>query len=396
VDAQLNAALVKELRRSGWLRSERIAEAFEVVRRGWFVPARVARQEAYDNEIVFTDWAADGSPLSSVSAPWLVAGMLERLAPSAGDRVLEVGSGGWNAALLRHLVGAEGRVTSIDIDPAVIERARDALAGTPWRDVHLVEGDGRAGFPDDAPYNGIMVTVEASAIEEAWLNQLCTGGRLVAPLRVRGMSRLLTFSPEGGHWRGGGWERCGFVRMRGQGTDRFQGTTFPLGDRVRLRVHDSELPDGQMLAAAAGQGRREAWSGVTVGVTEGTRPMVDLWLATALDRFGRLHADGQQSAGTEVMPLPGGSSATWNSTTLAYVTMRPADDSGTRYEYGVAWHGPDPQVAAQVIEHLRAWDREQRGGRGPSLMLYREGAAPAEPRGRVLDRPGPRMIITWP
>jgi protein-L-isoaspartate(D-aspartate) O-methyltransferase len=397
VDAERNAALVKELRTSGWLRTERIARSLEVVRRGWFVPPEVSREEAYRNEVVFTNRDADGTALSSVSAPWLVAGMLERLAPREGDRVLEIGSGGWNAALLRHLVGSGGRVTSVDIDPDVVHRAVRGLAGTAWQDVHVVEGDGRAGYPADAPYDGIMVTVQASAIEPAWLDQLAPDGRLVVPLRVRGMGRLLTFAVEESHWRGAGWEQCGFVKMRGEGADQHTGVTFPLRDEMRLRVHDSPFPDGAALADAASGARREIWSGVTVGVSERTRPLVDLWLATVLDRYGRLHADPSAAAPERgLFPLAGGSSTTWSDDTLAYVTMRAADGTGTRYEYGVAFHGPDLEVAEQVVEHLRAWDREQRGGQGPSLLLYRDQAPPLATTGRLLGGSGPRLVLTWP
>ncbi|HEY5832912.1 methyltransferase, FxLD system [Streptomyces sp.] len=389
-----NTALVEELRTSGWVRTDRVAGALEAVPRGHFVPPELAAQ-AYANEVVFTKRDIDGTALSSVSAPWLVAGMLERLAPHEGDRVLEIGSGGWNAALLRHLVGTGGHVTSVDIDPDVVNRAVSALADTSWRDVHVVQGDGRDGYGDDAPYDGIMVTVQASRIERAWLDQLAPGGSLVVPLRVRGMGRLLTFTAENGHWRGGGWEQCGFVRMRGEGSAQDTGATFQVGDGVRLRVHDSPLPEASALTDAALHGRREMWSGVTVGVTERTRPLVDLWLATILDRYGRLLGDTAPSGG-DVVPLSGGSSATWTGTTLAYVAMRAVDDSGTRFEYGVAWHGPDTELAEQVTDQLRAWDQQQRGGQGPSLMLYRDQAPSPSTTARVLGRGAPQLVLTWP
>ncbi|MEV1009083.1 methyltransferase, FxLD system [Streptomyces sp. NPDC049881] len=392
--SERNAALIEDLRASGWLRTDRVADALEAVPRGHFVPPELSGQ-AYANEVVFTKRDVDGTALSSVSAPWLVAGMLERLAPREGERVLEIGSGGWNAALLRHLVGADGRVTTVDIDSDVVDRAVRTLAGTPWQDVRVVQGDGRAGFRDDAPYDGIMVTVQASRIEPAWLDQLASGGRLVVPLRLRGMGRLLTFTAENGHWRGGGWEQCGFVRMRGEGAAQDTGATYQVADGIRLRVHDSALPEASALTGAAQHGRRELWSGVTVGITERTRPLVDLWLATVWDRYGRLLGD-PPSGGDGVAPLPGGSSATWTSTTLAYVTMRAADDSGTRFEYGVAWHGPDAGLAEQVTDQLRAWDQRQRGGQGPSLMLYRDQAPSPSTTARVLGHGTPRLVLTWP
>jgi protein-L-isoaspartate(D-aspartate) O-methyltransferase len=392
-EAQRNASLIEELRSSGWLQTERIADALRAVPRGHFVPPGLA-ENAYVNDVIFAKRDTDGTALSSVSAPWLVAGMLERLAPRAGDRVLEVGSGGWNAALLRHLVGPAGYVTSVDIDQDVVDRALRFLAESPWQDVHVVQGDGRVGYQHDAPYDGIMVTVQASRIEPAWLDQLRPGGSMVVPLRVRGMGRLLRFTAESGHWRGGGWEQCGFVRMRGDGVPRDAGATFPVTDGVRLRVHDSALPSAAAVAGAAARERCEMWSGVSVGVREGTRPVVDLWLATVLDRYGRLL--GQPPGGGAVAPLPGGSSATWSESTLAYVTMRAADPSGTRFEYGVAWHGADAGPAEEVIVQLRAWDRQQRGRQGPSLMLYRDQAPAPSATARVLGSGAPHMVLAWP
>jgi protein-L-isoaspartate(D-aspartate) O-methyltransferase len=160
-------------------------------------------------------------------------------------------------------------------------------------------------------------------------------------------------------------------------------------------VHDSALPDAAALTEAVAHERREMWSGVSVGITERTRPVVDLWLATVLDRYGRLI--GQPPGGEGgVAPLPGGSSATWSESTLAYVVMRAADSSNTRFEYGVAWHGPDSEPAEQVLDHLRVWDRQQRGGPGPSLMLYRDQAPTPPTTARVLGSGAPHMVLTWP
>lgn len=216
----------------------------------------------------------------------------------------------------------------------------------------------------------------------------------MVPLRVRGMGRLLTFTAENDHWHGGGWEQCGFVRMRGEGAAQDSGATFQAAEGIRLRVHDSVLPEVSALTDAARHDRRELWSGVTVGVAERTRPLVGLWLATVLDRYGRLLGD--PGPGDGVVPLPGGSSATWSATALAYVTMRAVDDSGKRFEYGVAWHGPDSELAEQLADRLRAWNQHQRGGPGPSLMLYRgQGPSPTT-TARVLGRGSPQLVLTWP
>lgn len=393
--AAMNADLVKDLQRKGRITSPQVAAAFSAVLRHLFIPG-ISLEDAYHDDAVFTKRDADGSPLSSVSAPWLVATMLERLEARPGDKVLEVGSGGYNAALLRCLVGAEGSVTSQDIDPEVIDRAARCLEGAGYADVRLVTGDGQFGVPDGAPYDRVVLTVQATAIAQAWLEQLADDGRLVVPLRLRGLGRLLTFTREDDHWRGGGWDLCGFVRMRGQAT-RNPVTTTRLAEDVRLRWDGGPQPDAAGLAAALASERREVWAGVTVGVTEGTRPVVDVWLAAVLDVFGRLHVDQQvpdRQGGA--WTLPGGSPATWSTDSLAYLTMRPVGADNSRFEYGVAWHGPDETLAEEYAQRLRVWDRDHRGGPGPVLYLYPEGSGHQPATGRVLERPGPRMVLTWP
>ena len=391
----LNAGLVQVLRAAGRITDERVAQAFLATPRHLFLPG-VATADAYRNDFVFTNWDKAGSPTSSVSAPWLVAMMIEHVEAKRGARLLEIGSGGYNAAIMRQIVGPDGSVTSLDIDPEVIARAADCLKAAGVQDVHLITADGELGAPDGAPYDGIMVTVQATGIAPAWLEQLAPDGRLVVPLRLRGLARLLTFTRDGSHWSGGGWEQCGFVPMQGIGAAA-PVVTVTLAEGVRLRV-DGPLPgDPQALAAAVMRPSREWWTGVTVAANEGTRPEVDLWLATFLDSFGRARADQDARGRSGPVTLPGGSTATWSAGSLAYLTMRPADQDGARFEYGVALHGSDQELAQEFAEHLRAWDREARGGPGPSLRLYPDDAdVPVPPRGRRLDRPGPALVITWP
>ncbi|MFJ7423795.1 hypothetical protein ACIQXD_35130 [Streptomyces uncialis] len=110
---------MKGLQHNGRITSAPVAAAFDAVGRHLFVPG-VPLEDAYQDDVVFTKQDVDGDPLSSVSAPWLVATMLERLEARPGDRVLEIGSRGYNAALLRHLVGAGGSVTSSSPAPAAL------------------------------------------------------------------------------------------------------------------------------------------------------------------------------------------------------------------------------------------------------------------------------------
>lgn len=121
-------------------------------------------------------------PTSSSSMPRIMAWMLESLAVSDGQRVLEIGTGtGYNAALLCHRLGA-ANVTSIDIDQALVEAARDRLETLGYAPV-LTAGDGRAGVPEAAPYDAIISTAAVDHIPPAWIDQLLPNGVIVTDLR---------------------------------------------------------------------------------------------------------------------------------------------------------------------------------------------------------------------
>src|SRR5690606_10589322 len=169
------AALVDQLRELGAIRTERVAGAFRAVPRHLFLP-QVPLEEAYANEAVVTKRDEQGVALSSVSAPRLVAMMLEQLRMEPGQRVLEIGSGGFNAALLAELVGPQGSVTTMDIDPEVVDRARTTLDAAGYRQVRTLCADGEFGAAEYAPFDRIIVTVGAYDLPPAWVEQLAEGG----------------------------------------------------------------------------------------------------------------------------------------------------------------------------------------------------------------------------
>ncbi|MEV0379354.1 methyltransferase domain-containing protein [Nonomuraea sp. NPDC050643] len=125
--------------------------------------------------------AGAGAYTSSSSAPSTVAYLLTLLDPEPDDRVLEVGTGtGWTAALLDHLVGTQGAVTTIEVDGAVAARAAKNLAAASVG-AHLVVGDGADGFPQGAPYDRVHVTCGVRKVPYAWIEQCRPGGVIVAP-----------------------------------------------------------------------------------------------------------------------------------------------------------------------------------------------------------------------
>ncbi|MEU3185146.1 hypothetical protein ABZ707_13230 [Streptomyces sp. NPDC006923] len=188
-DKQLRDEMVGSLVKLGAVRSERVEAAFRTVPRHLATPDVDVAKTYRVEDAVITKTDADGVQLSSVSAPRIQAMQIEQAGIGPGMRVLEIGSGGVNAAYLAEIVGEDGLVVTADIDHEVTERAERFLASTGYGSrTHVVTGDGELGVPEHAPYDRILVTVQAADIPPAWTEQLVDGGRLVVPLRMRGTS----------------------------------------------------------------------------------------------------------------------------------------------------------------------------------------------------------------
>jgi protein-L-isoaspartate(D-aspartate) O-methyltransferase len=165
--------LLAELRRQG-VRDTRVLEAIRSVPRDRFVPDAV-RHEAWEN-----------APLpigvgQTISQPLIVARMCELLALAERDHVLDVGTGsGWHAAILSRLAG---HVWSIELHARLAESAAEHLALCGIENVTVVVGDGARGLPERGPFDAINVAAAAGRrVPRPLLDQLATGGRLVAPV----------------------------------------------------------------------------------------------------------------------------------------------------------------------------------------------------------------------
>jgi protein-L-isoaspartate(D-aspartate) O-methyltransferase len=217
--ATLRRRLVAELEAKGLLHDRRVRAAFLAVPREHFVP-EVGLEAAYRDEAILTKRTEAGHPLSSSSQPGIMAEMLDELRLEPRQRVLEIGAGtGYNAALLAHIVGPDGRVVSVDIDPETATRARRALKGTR---VKVVTGDGRDGYALAAPYDRIIVTASATEVPRSWLEQLAEGGLVEVPLRLGaspGLQLIPTLRREGGRLRSVGVICGGFMPIRGAPDD---------------------------------------------------------------------------------------------------------------------------------------------------------------------------------
>ncbi|MFG1928969.1 methyltransferase, FxLD system [Cryptosporangium sp. NPDC048952] len=375
-----------------------VEAAMMVVPRHLFLPG-TSLEEAYrPHHAVVTRRGADGRAYSSVSAAGIVAMMLTQLQVRPGDRCLEIGSGGYNAALLARLAGPAGRVTSVDIDPVVAERARSCLTAAGYDDVAVHCADGEYGAPDAAQYDRIIVTVQTTDIPPAWREQLTDGGRLVVPLTMRGVSRAVAFTLTEGVLVSDDYEVCGFVPMQGAGAPDSSIVSLH-GGQVRLDTDPGQQADAAALDAALAMPRVERWTGVMTGRDEPYMEHLGLWLATQLPQFCVLSADREAVEAGVVEPTWAalGTPAVTDGTSFAYRAWRD-EGSPDGAEIGVYAHGPNAEpLAAALAGAHQDWDREQRHLPPARINVHPAGAPRSRlPEGYVLDRPHSRLVITWP
>src|SRR5437879_10961603 len=196
------------------IRDGRVLAAMAWVPREWFLAPHLA-DEAYDD-----------APLpigngQTISQPFIVALMTEALAPRRGDRVLEIGTGsGYQTAVLAHL-GA--RVYTVERLPDLLVEAEERFRRLGLTGIETRLGDGAAGWPEAAPFQGILVTAAAPHVPRPLADQLAPGGRLVIPIGDLASQELVI------------WERSsdGKPRERRAGGVRF----VPLISRQIGRAH---------------------------------------------------------------------------------------------------------------------------------------------------------------
>ena len=170
--------MVERLLASRYIQDPRVRDAFLAVPRESFV-----RPE--DADAAYEDVPLPIGRGQTISAPSMIAIMLEEARLVPGDRVLEIGTGsGYHAALVARMVGPQ-HVVSIERIPRLAERARSNLARAGLSDVTIVVGDGSLGYPERAPYDVVMATAGAPEIPDPWRLQLSSRGRIVAPIGPR-------------------------------------------------------------------------------------------------------------------------------------------------------------------------------------------------------------------
>lgn len=188
--AALRRAMVDEQIAARGVRDARVLAAMAKVPRHRFVPPAWRGQAYADHPLPIGQG-------QTISQPFIVAYMTELLALKGGEKVLEVGTGsGYQAAVLAELAG---RVCSIEIIPELSETAGRALAELGYGNVSLRVGDGWRGWPEEAPFDAIIVTAAPEVVPPDLVAQLRPGGRMVLPVGPRAWQDLVlvTKAPDG-------------------------------------------------------------------------------------------------------------------------------------------------------------------------------------------------------
>jgi protein-L-isoaspartate(D-aspartate) O-methyltransferase len=412
------ARMVGELRRHGTLTSAEVADAFLAVPRHVFLP-EIGATDAYADQAFVIKADRAGQPLSSSSQPTMMAIMLEQLGISPGERVLEVGTGtGYNAALMARLAGERGLVVTVDIDPALVARARANLAvaaAGPAAEVILICGDGGFGAPDYAPYDKIIVTAGAWDLAPQWLGQVGPGGRIVVPLSVRGSQLSVALERADGHWRSRSVCPCGFILMTGAfGSAQ---SFLPVGPQPGLQVRTEdgrpldtaalhhaltgpgvEVPTGVRVTGLARLFEADLWvtltlPGAVCAVIAGQAPLRHAVLSGvpepgALAEPGAFAVAGLWPAGWEGAPEP----ATGR-------VVRPPPRKYLRGEFEVTVRGFGPggaDLAGRLASQVTAWQNAGRPGASDLTLAAYPGPVPDLPGQVVLDRRHTTLVLSWP
>jgi protein-L-isoaspartate(D-aspartate) O-methyltransferase len=170
--AEREAMVERQLKHRG-IHDRSILDAFRAVPREAFVDADVAHLAYGDHPLPI----AGGQ---TISQPFIVAEMIEAAGIAPGATVLEVGAGsGYAAAVMSRI--ADG-VIAVERLPELAAIARERLARLGYANVTIVEGDGSSGWPDEAPFDAIVVAASGSHVPPSLVEQLAPGGRLVMPV----------------------------------------------------------------------------------------------------------------------------------------------------------------------------------------------------------------------
>ncbi len=189
------------------LRDPRLLSAMRTVPRHLFIPRA-------DWNIAYEDRPVGIGERQTISQPYIVALMTELLHLQGGERVLEIGTGsGYQAAVLALMCD---HVYTVERHAPLANQARQVLDQIGIENVSMRVGDGSRGWPEEAPFDAIIVTAAAPIVPDPLLKQLADGGRLVIPVGSAGMQQLEYWERDGDDFRQDAIVPVSFVPLRGE------------------------------------------------------------------------------------------------------------------------------------------------------------------------------------
>jgi protein-L-isoaspartate(D-aspartate) O-methyltransferase len=199
--------MVEEQLRARGIRDQRVLSAMAKLPREAFVAAE-------DSANAYGDFPLPIGAGQTISQPYIVAAMLEKLDLRPEHRALEVGTGtGYEAAILGELVA---EVWTIERQPELADQALRNLQQLGYESVHVVQGDGTRGLPEHAPFDRILVAAAAPRIPPALLEQLADGGKLILPVGTRSEQQLQLVRKVGNEVAITSEDLCRFVPLVGE------------------------------------------------------------------------------------------------------------------------------------------------------------------------------------
>jgi len=408
----LHQALVNKLKKEGIIATPSVEAAFRAIPRHLFLPG-VVPSEVYRDQAIATK-SLNGMFVSSSSQPAIMAIMLELLELKPGQRVLEIGAGtGYNAALLAHIVGETGQVVTIDIDEDIVESAREHLSTAGFDRVQVVCGDGGLGYSAAAPFDRIILTVQAWDITPAWWEQVRTDGRLLLPLSViRGVQKLVAFERREDSLVSVAVEDCGFITLRGAFAGPEQYVQLGPEPGLYVSVEDLSLVDVQAVYRLLVGSSRDLPTSVRVTPHE-IWGGLSLWLALHEPNFCGLGAQGIAAERSIVPNLFGFSSK--SSSTLGLIgkqglcVLVPSGQKASKlsteciaadpsaFELIIRSFGSDNTLAKSLIKHIAAWDAAGRpSNKGLHIRAYPLNTDYV-PSGNetVIPKRWTRLVLNW-
>ena len=239
VDDEIVAAGVK---------NPRVIAAMRATPRHEFVSAR-QRKYAY------LDMALPIGEGQTISPPFVVAYMTEQIDPQPTDKVLEIGTGsGYQAAVLSPLVN---NVYSIEIVESLGRQAERVLDRLDYKNVHTRVGDGYKGWPEQAPFDKIIVTCSPERVPAALVRQLAEGGMMVVPVGERYQQNLYLFEKKDGRLEAKALRATLFVPMTGLAESRRQVQPDPLDPQLANGSFEELLGEEDDFAPAGWHYQRQ-------------------------------------------------------------------------------------------------------------------------------------------